>query len=102
MRTLSLGGLIRNGLGIEDLIRSVDSMEGALKLLKTYLESDRAHPRDMRQRHVQDLMALMRERGRILSSDPRYGLMSQFYNENFGQEFPAWVEERISVRRKYV
>ena len=94
-------GLVRNGLSVDDLIRDVHSVEGVILLLKRYLEdTNLPHPPDMRERHVMDLMALMREQGRILQSDPRYKPMNYFYQATFGEEFPSWVEEKIS-RRKY-
>ncbi len=98
---MKLWGLVRNGLSVDDIIRDVHSVEGVIKLLKRYLEdSTLPHPLDMRERQVMDLMALMREQGRILKSDPRYKPMDDFYQATFGGEFPSWVEENIS-RRKY-
>ena len=92
--------LVRNGLGVDDLVRNIDSVQGALILLKQYLEDTaKPHPLHMKKRQVRDLMALMGEQGRIMRTDPRYALMNQFYAEFFKQEFPAWVEERVTRRR---
>ena len=93
--------LARNGLSVEDLVRDVHSVEGAIILLQNYLDNGNLHfPRDMRERQVKYLMNLMRERGRILKNDPRYHPMDEFYMLVFQEEFPSWVEEGIS-RRKY-
>ena len=93
--------LVRNGLGVDDLVRDVHSVEGALILLKQYLEdAAKPHPLEMRERHVRGLMDLMREQGRILRTDSRYAPMNRFYSEFFNQEFPSWVEDKIT-RSKY-
>ena len=93
--------LVRNGLGVDDIIRDPNSVDGAISIFKKYLDDDNLpHPREMRKRQVKDLMVLIRERGQILNSDPRYRLMNEFYQANFGEDFPAWVEDKIS-RRKY-
>ena len=92
--------LIRNQLSIDHLLRDANSVEGTVNLLRRYLEDERTkYTQEMRQRQVRDLMAEMRERGMLLRSDPRYVILNEFYMKVFGEEFPAWVVERVSRRK---
>lgn len=78
----------------------MESVRGTINVLGRYLDDNGSqYPSDMRVRQVKDLLAEMRERGRMLSTDPRYGMLNEFYQQRFDEVFPAWVEERISIRR---
>ena len=84
-------------IDISALVKDAQSIRKYLPLLETYLnDDDIPSVRSIRARHVEHVVKLMLDAGRILVGTPEYELLYDFYLRNFGKTAPSFAKKGVT------
>ena len=99
---MQLKYLEREKIGISDLVIDIPTIEKRLSQLESFL-NDENNPlhRDIRQRHVNEIIRQMIDVGRIISGTLGYHLIYSFCIKNLGAEAPSYAAKDATIQTNY-